>query len=78
MPQKIKMHITNNNNFFQNLQNIQKSSLSASLASSNLAITNATLQNNPKNLTMGSMGSMGSMITRIHNIKPGCGSCGRK
>ena len=35
---------------------------------SNLAVTPA-----PKSAPLNS-----SMITRIHNVKPGCGSCGRK
>ena len=35
----------------------------------------STLHNNAKTLAPKALNS--SMITRIHNIKPGCGGCGK-
>jgi len=67
MPQKIAMIITNNNNLYYNLPN---KSINSAINSASLAVNNI-ISNNTKNL------SMGSMITRVHNAKPGCGSCGR-
>ena len=62
MPQKINMFITNGN-FVPN-------SVKATINVANLAVTPAAA---PKAAPLNS-----SMITRIHNVKPGCGSCGRK
>jgi hypothetical protein len=68
MPQKINMFITNGNV-------IPKSNPSIGINYANLAVapttTTTTTAIAPSQLNS-------SMIGRIHSIKPGCGSCGRK
>lgn len=64
MPQKINMFITNGN--VAPRSNIVASSINyANLAVAPSAVVAPSTLNS-------------SMIGRIHSIKPGCGSCGRK
>ena len=62
MPQKINMFISNGNF-------VPKSNSFSGINYANLAIAPTTSV--PSTLNS-------SMIGRIHSIKPGCGSCGRK
>ena len=65
MPQKINMFITNGNS-------MQKGASSPIVNYANLAVAPTTTSIvAPSQLNS-------SMIGRIHSIKPGCGSCGRK
>jgi hypothetical protein len=69
MPQKIKMFLSNGNNIYQqNNKYINTSSLAIIQSPQNVE---NLLQKN-KNFSLNS-----SIIGRIHNVKPGCGSCGR-
>jgi len=61
MPQKINMYLSNGNLSNSQISNIVKNN-------SNLA----AMQKNTPSPTLNT-----SMISRIHNVKPGCGSCGR-
>ena len=63
MPAVIKMRLSNGNPTFQQI---------AAYSKANLAPVPQNLPTN-KNTALNSS----SMITRIHNVKPGCGSCGR-
>jgi len=63
MPRKINMIISNGNNFFPQQIRPQPQVTSSE---------NKTTQSKP-NVPLNS-----GMITRIHNVRPGCGSCGRK
>ena len=65
MPQKINIFISNGNV-------VPKSNYSTSINYANLTIA-PTTTNVVVPSTLNS-----SMIGRIHSIKPGCGSCGRK
>ena len=64
MPQKISMFISNGNV-------APRSNPSAGINYANLAIAPTVKSVVPSTLNA-------SMIGRIHSIKPGCGSCGRK
>jgi hypothetical protein len=65
MPQKINMFITNGNV-------VPRTNPSAGINYANLAVAPTTTSIvAPSQLNS-------SMIGRIHSIKPGCGSCGRK
>lgn len=64
MPQKIGMILTNNYNNVA-LQQAYIASLQRNTAANTNMNTNTKTSLND------------SMIGRIHNIKPGCGSCGR-
>lgn len=64
MPQKINMFITNGN------VAPRSNNVSSSINYANLAVA-PTAVVVPSTLNS-------SMIGRIHSIKPGCGSCGRK
>lgn len=65
MPQKIKMFLSNGNNFSQlnSVKNINSASLTQLNPINNKAQVNGGLHT--------------SIIGRIHNVRPGCGSCGR-
>jgi hypothetical protein len=63
MPAVIKMRLSNGNPTFQQIAAISKSNMVP--VPKNLPTNTNTSLNNS------------SMITRIHNVKPGCGSCGR-
>jgi hypothetical protein len=65
MPQKINMFITNGNV-------VSRTNPSAGINYANLAVAPTT------NVTVTPSQLNASMIGRIHSIKPGCGSCGRK
>ena len=56
-------------NMFITNGNFVPNSVKAPINVANLAVTPSA----PKAVPLNS-----SMITRIHNVKPGCGSCGRK
>ena len=71
MPAKINMFLSNGN-FNVNL-NVNRSPLSNSL---NLAVVPDTKAVTPSINVSASLNS--SIISRIHNVRPGCGSCGRK
>jgi|LauGreDrversion4_2_1035121.scaffolds.fasta_scaffold236737_3 hypothetical protein len=62
MPQKIKMFISNGNISPRMTPN-------PNVNTANLSTVLTPIPPSP---------SLVSMIARIHNIKPGCGSCGRK
>jgi hypothetical protein len=62
MPAVIKMRLSNGNPTFQQFTAYSKANLAP--VPQNLPTNKNTALNN-------------SMITRIHNVKPGCGSCGR-
>jgi len=64
MPSKINMFISNGNS-------MPKSFSLPSVNYANLAVAPTTAPITPSQLNS-------SMIGRIHSIKPGCGSCGRK
>lgn len=64
MPQKINMFITNGN--------FIPTQIKSQINTANLATISAP-KSAPKSAPLNS-----SMITRIHNVRPGCGSCGRK
>jgi len=71
MPAKINMFLSNGN---LNLNlNANRSSLSASV---NLAVVPNIKSVTPSINAPSSLNS--SIISRIHNVRPGCGSCGRK
>lgn len=63
MPAVIKMRLSNGNNTIKQLSQVARASLSPV----------------PKTLPTNGITSLktSSMITRVHNVKPGCGSCGR-
>jgi len=63
MPQKINMFISNSNGPRMN-------PVAANINYANLAAAPST--------TIAPSSLNSSMIQRIHSIKPGCGSCGRK
>jgi hypothetical protein len=63
MPAVIKMRLSNGNPTFQQI---------AANSKAHLAPVPTSLPTN-KNTALNSS----SMINRIHNVKPGCGSCGR-
>lgn len=63
MPAVIKMRLLNGNPTAQQLAAFSKSNMSP------------VPQNLPTKSNTSSLNS--SMISRIHNIKPGCGSCGK-
>jgi hypothetical protein len=66
MPQKINMFISNGNSSFQQQQQQQKQINTASLgANPSLASPKAPSALNAP------------FIARVHNVRPGCGSCGR-
>ena len=73
MPAKINMFLSNGN-FNLNL-NANRFPLSSSL---NLAVvpSPAPAPATPSINVSGALNT--SIISRIHNIRPGCGSCGRK
>ncbi len=62
MPQKIKMILTNSNQPRVNLIQMNTSSLSSSPSMSSSKAPTAL--NSP-------------ILARVHNVRPGCGSCGR-
>lgn len=64
MPPKINMFLSNGNFIPQQQQ--MKSFINVA----NLAVAPTPAQVNPA--------LNNSMIARIHNVRPGCGSCGRK
>ena len=64
MPSKIKMIISNG-------YSMPKSTSASSINYANLAVAPTVNTVIPSTLNS-------SMIGRIHSIKPGCGSCGRK
>jgi len=64
MPSKINMFISNGNS-------MPRTVASPSINYANLAVAPTTALITPSQLNS-------SMIGRIHSIKPGCGSCGRK
>ncbi len=66
MPQKINMFITNGNV-------VPRTNAAAGINYANLAVA-PTVNTTP--IAPSQLNS--SMIGRIHSIKPGCGSCGRK
>jgi hypothetical protein len=66
MPQKINMFISNGNV-------AQRMNPNAGINYANLAVAPPTV-----NTTITPSQLNASMIGRIHSIKPGCGSCGRK
>lgn len=69
MPQKINMFLSNRNNIsLLNNKNINTASLAG--------LTNSHIITKSNNIT-GSASLKSSIIGRIHNVKPGCGSCGR-
>jgi len=63
MPAVIKMRLSNENTMPQQFASFSKANM-APLPKNVPTIINTSLSNS-------------SMITRIHNVKPGCGSCGR-
>lgn len=63
MPRKINMFLSNGNHSRINLKQINTDSLT-----SNSAISTPKVYLGLKNA---------SIIARIHNVQPGCGSCGR-
>ena len=65
MPAIIKMSLSNGNP--------TTAQIAALTHSANLASIPKTTQNTPQNTPLNT-----AMIVRIHNTKPGCGSCGRK
>jgi hypothetical protein len=68
MPFKINMFLSNRNNIHYNNQQINVANL-ANLA--NLAtVKTIASRNAPSNLNA-------PIISRVHNVTPGCGSCGR-
>jgi hypothetical protein len=69
MPAKINMFLSNGN-LNMNL-NIMRSPVN----SLNLAVVSDTKSATPSSA---SSSLNKSIISRIHNVKPGCGSCGRK
>ncbi len=66
MPAKINMVISNGNFYPQ----IQRQINTANLASSNAVPAVAPTKSAPSALNA-------AIISRIHNVRPGCGSCGR-
>ena len=66
MPQKINMFISNGNV-------APRTNPTGAVNYANLAVAPTTTTNVVAPSTLSS-----SMIGRIHSIKPGCGSCGRK
>ena len=65
MPYKINMFLSNRNNIHYNNQQINVTNL-ANLAT----VTTIASRNAPSNLNA-------PIISRVHNVTPGCGSCGR-
>jgi hypothetical protein len=65
MPQKINMFISNGNV-------APKMNPNAGINYANLAVAPA------KNVATAPSSLNSSMVGRIHSVKPGCGSCGRK
>ena len=65
MPSKIKMVISNGNS-------MPRANPSFNINYANLAVAPTTVN------TVAPSSLNSSMIGRIHSIKPGCGSCGRK
>jgi hypothetical protein len=64
MPVKINMLLSNGNILPVNLKQININSLASNTSISSTA---------PK----GVISLKGNMLARVHNIQPGCGSCGR-
>jgi hypothetical protein len=64
MPAVIEMRLSNGNNTVKQIRDFSKAI--------NLAPVPKTLPTNGITSLKSS-----SMITRVHNVKPGCGSCGR-
>ena len=64
MPVKINMFLSNGNN-------IIPQQMKSSINVANFAATSAPVKQINTALN-------NSMITRIHNVRPGCGSCGKK
>jgi len=63
MPQKINMFISNGNSSFQQQQQ---------------QINRATLGANPSLAAPKAPSALNApFIARVHNVRPGCGSCGR-
>jgi hypothetical protein len=63
MPGVIKMRLSNGNHTFTQISALSKSNM-APVPTNLPTKVNTSLRNSP-------------MISRIHNAKPGCGSCGR-
>ena len=64
MPAVIKMRLSNGNNTIKQMRDVARVSLSP--------VPKTTLPSNGITSLKTS-----SMITRVHNVKPGCGSCGK-
>ena len=64
MPEVIKMRLSNGNNTMKQMRDVSKA---------------INLSPVPKTSPVSGISSLknSSMITRVHNVKPGCGSCGR-
>jgi len=65
MPAKINMFLSNGNLNYNTRSVINSASLSVIPETKSLAVTASSSLNS-------------SIISRIHNVRPGCGSCGRK
>ena len=66
MPQKINMFISNGNHLRQQVIQHERQINTASLATTPILAVPKT-----------SSALNAPIISRIHNVKPGCGSCGR-
>jgi hypothetical protein len=73
MPRKINMIISNGNNFFPQQIRPQLQQIRPQLQQ---VRPQPQPQPQPENKPDVPLNS--GMITRIHNVRPGCGSCGRK
>ena len=64
MPAVIKMRLSNGNNTIKQMRDVSKA---------------INLSPVPKMVPTNGVTSLksSSIITRVHNVKPGCGSCGR-
>ena len=69
MPKKINMIISNGNTISSQFRSLSVNTISSHVRSLSV---NTNLANNVSNALAA------PMISRIHTIKPGCGSCGRK
>ena len=65
MPAKINMFLSNGNLNYNTRPIINSASLSVIAETKSVAPTGSSSLNS-------------SIISRIHNVRPGCGSCGRK